>query len=78
MVKDKYFSLGLSYYEIMDLEVDKLQEFLYMTYREEIIDWLQWNDPNGIYYDSLSLTEFGKILSKEEGVEIIKNQLFEV
>lgn len=75
MVKEKYFSLGLSYYEIMDLEQDDLDKFLLNAYREEIIDWLQWNDPNGVYLDKLSLSEFGNILSKKEGIKIIKKQI---
>lgn len=75
IVKDNFFSLGLSYYEVMELDRDDLDKFLFNAYREEIIDWLQWNDPNGIYLDKLSLSEFGEILSKEEGIEIIKKQL---
>lgn len=77
MVKDKYFSLGLSYYDIAELTHDDLAKFLSMAYREEIIDWLQWNDPNGIYLDKLSFSEFGEILSKEDGVELIKRQLLD-
>lgn len=74
---DKEFSLGLSYYEIMDLLADDLTEFLKHASREEIIDWLQWNDPNGVYRDKASLSEFGTILSKGEGIEIIKRQILE-
>lgn len=74
---DKEFSLGLTYYEIMDLPEEQLGRFLIETPREEIIGWLQWNDPNGVYRDEDSMREFGNILSKEEGVEIIKRQILE-
>lgn len=73
---DREFSLGLSYSDIMDLSKENLEQFLIFISREELIDWLQWNDPNGIYRDIDSLSEFGSILTKAEGVEIIKNQIF--
>jgi hypothetical protein len=75
MVTDKMFSLGLSYYQIMDLKEEQLHHFLTLATREEVIDWLQWNDPNGTYTDTLSISEFGEILSKSDGIEIIKAQL---
>lgn len=71
MVADKYFSLGLSYYDIMDLPENELRTFLSHCSRLEIIDWLMWNDRNGVYSDESSLREFGQILEKEEGIEII-------
>jgi hypothetical protein len=75
---DKEFSLGLTYYEIMDLPEEHLGRFLMETPREEIIDWLQWNDPNGVYRDEDSMREFDNILSKEEGIEIIKRQVLQL
>ena len=75
-IPDREFSQGLSYYEVMDLAEENLDMFLKQTPREEIIDWLQWNDPNGAYTDNASLTEFGNILTKEDGVEIMKRQVF--
>ena len=75
--EDKKFSLGLSYYEVMDLAEENLDMFLTHTPREEIIDWLQWNDPNGVYTDNASLSEFGNIVSKEEGIEIMKHQVLQ-
>ena len=77
METDLHFSLGLNYYEIMDLSQADLHNFLQLCSREEIISWLQWNDPNGVYTDSLSMAEFATIVSKEEGIEIIKRQLVE-
>ena len=74
---DKNFSLGLTYYEIMDLPEAQLSEFLKHALREEIISWLQWNDPNGVYRDDISLAEFGTILSREEGIEIVKRQILQ-
>ena len=77
MATDKQFSLGLSFYDIMDLSQEALSRFLDLTSREEIIDWLQWNDPNGVYRDEDSLNEFGNICSKEEGIEIVMRQIRE-
>lgn len=72
------FSLGLPFVELADLIENQLDVFLSYASREEIIDWLTWNDPNGVYSDVLSLSEFGKIVSKEEGIGIIKRQIFEL
>jgi hypothetical protein len=43
--------------------------------RLDIVAWLIWNDHNGIYSDELSLKEFGSIMSKEEGMEILLRQV---
>jgi hypothetical protein len=40
-----------------------------------LIEWLSWNDRNGVYRDEDSLAEFGNILSKEEAIEIVTNQI---
>ena len=77
MTNDTFFSLGLGYSEILELSQESLGQFLSHSTREEIINWLQWNDPNGIYSDKLSISEIGEILSKEEGIEIIKRQVLE-
>jgi hypothetical protein len=45
--------------------------------REDITEWLIWNDPNGIYSDEQSLKEMGNIMSREEGLEIMHRQIEE-
>lgn len=75
---DRRFSLGLSYIEVMDLLENQLDVFLDHSSRDEVIDWLQWNDPNGVYTDVASMCEFGKIISKEEGVETMKRQILQL
>jgi hypothetical protein len=45
--------------------------------RNDIIEWLSWNDPNGIYNDEQSLKELGNVMTKEEGVEILLRQVEE-
>lgn len=42
--------------------------------REDLINWLCWNDPNGIYRDDESIAELGNIMTYEEGVEIMLRQ----
>lgn len=43
--------------------------------REQLIKWLIWNDPNGIYRDEESLRELGQILTKDEALEIALKQI---
>ncbi len=43
--------------------------------RQDLINWLKWNDPNGVYDDEESINELGNIMSFDEGVEIIINQI---
>ena len=75
MITGKKFSLGLDFNDIMHLSIKDLKSFLIHASREEIIEWLQWNDPNGIYRDEQSLSEFGSICSEQEGIDIIINQI---
>ena len=65
------------YYKIMELSGDKLQLELNEWSREDLIEWLCWNDRNGVYRDEESLHEFGNIVSKEEAIEIINRQILE-
>lgn len=66
---------GLTFYGIMDVPMDSLVEFFDEVTREELIIWLSWNDPNGIYTDKDSMSEFDRVMTKEEGIECMKNQL---
>ena len=65
------------YYKIMELSGDKLQLELNEWSREDLIEWLCWNDRNGVYRDEESLHEFGNTVSKEEAIEIINRQISE-
>jgi hypothetical protein len=42
--------------------------------REELINWLCWNDPNGIYRDEDSIREGMDVLSYEQAYELYLNQ----
>lgn len=42
--------------------------------RQSIIDWLVRNDPNGVYTDDDSIREFGEVMCKEEGIQLILKQ----
>ena len=64
-------------YQIMELSVDKLQIELNSWPREDLIDWLVWNDRNGIYRDEDSLREIGNILGKTEAISIITRQILD-
>jgi hypothetical protein len=43
--------------------------------REELIEWLCWNDRNGCYRDDETIAEFGEILPYEEAYWIAKRQI---
>ena len=45
--------------------------------RNDIIEWLAWNDPNGIYHDEQSMKELGNIMTRDEGLEILIRQVEE-
>lgn len=53
------------YYQIMELSREELETELSSWTLEELIDWLCWNDRNGIYRDEEALLEVGVILNKE-------------
>jgi hypothetical protein len=59
----------------MELDKDKLQIELNSWSREDLIDWLSWNDRNGVYKDEDSLLEFDNILGKTEAIAIITRQI---
>ena len=65
------------YYKLMELEGMALESELISWTREELIEWLCWNDRNGVYRDDESLQEFGNIVCKVEAIEIITKQLTE-
>lgn len=65
------------YYKLMELSGDALQSELNSWSRLDLIEWLSWNDKNGIYKDEDSLREFDNILSKGEAIEIITRQILE-
>ena len=55
----------------------ELQAELNTWSRESLIDWLTWNDRNGVYKDEDSMREFGNILGKEEAIQIMTNQILQ-
>ena len=65
------------YYKLMELRGEALETELNSWSRLELIEWLCWNDRNGVYRDDQSLQEFDNILGKEEAIEIITRQITE-
>lgn len=65
------------YYKLMELKGESLENELNTWSRLDLIEWLSWNDRNGVYKDEESLQEFGNIVSKEEAIEIITRQITE-
>lgn len=65
------------YYQVMELKEKDLENELNSWSRQDIIDWLCWNDRNGVYKDEDSLREFDIILSKADAIEIMTRQILE-
>lgn len=63
------------YYKLMELSGNALEVELNSRSRLDLIEWLCWNDRNGVYRDDDSLREFGNTVSKEEAIEIISRQI---
>ncbi len=59
------------YYQLMELKGAELEKELNTWSRLDLIEWLAWNDKNGVYKDEDSQREFGNVLGKEEAIEII-------
>lgn len=65
------------YYKVMDLTENELKSKVESMSRTEIIDWLKWNDPNGVYLDEQSIAEFGRTITKAEAEEIMLRQILQ-
>ena len=63
------------YYKLMELRDEALEIELNSWSRLDLLEWLCWNDRNGVYKDDESLQEFGNTVSKEEAIEIITRQI---
>lgn len=68
---------GYHYQSLTSLPEDKFLLLLNAMDRNDIIEWLAWNDPNGIYHDEQSLKELGNIMTRDEGLEIMIRQVEE-
>lgn len=56
---------------LFELNAKELASVLKSWKRNQIIDWLCWNDPSGIYTDQNSKQEGFSKLTKQAGIEII-------
>ncbi|GAA3971573.1 hypothetical protein [Mucilaginibacter dorajii] len=70
-------NFGINYQSLTDLPNAELIALVNKMTCEDLIEWLSWNDPNGIYNDEQSLKELGNIMSLEEGKEILLRQVEE-
>jgi hypothetical protein len=65
---------GYSYQAVTEISEPELIMLINGMTRTDIMEWLMWNDPNGIYSDERSIKELGNIMSREEGIEIMLRQ----
>jgi hypothetical protein len=68
---------GYEYRKLTEISEEAFLLLVNAMSREDIIEWLSWNDPNGIYRDDRSLKELGNIMSRSEGLEILLRQVEE-
>ena len=61
----------------MEFQGADLENELNSWSRLDLIEWLCWNDKNGVYRDEDSLHEFGNTVSKELAIEIITKQIIQ-
>ena len=74
---DFWKKTGHRFEDLVSMPEHRLIILLNIMSRHDIIEWLSWNDPNGIYTDELSIKEFGNTMSREEGMEILIRQIEE-
>ncbi len=65
------------YYQLMEHKGEGLVTELNSWSRLNLIEWLCWNDANGVYKDEESLQEMGNTMTKEEAIHIITKQITE-
>lgn len=68
---------NVNYLSVLEFSEAEFIILLNSLTREDIMEWLMWNDPNGIYSDEQSLKELGSIMTREEGLEIMLRQVEE-
>jgi hypothetical protein len=66
-----------SFADFVEISMEKMLLLIPAMTRKDIIAWLSWNDPNGIYRDEQSLKELGNIMTRDEGIEIMIRQIEE-
>jgi len=66
-----------SFADFAEIPLDNLLLLIPAMTRQDIVCWLAWNDPNGIYQDNQSLKELGNIMTRDEGIEIMLRQIEE-
>lgn len=64
-------------YRYIFMNEEQLRNELKKWCRQDLINWLKWNDPNGIYDDNQSMAEIGCVMSYDEGVEIMIEQIIQ-
>jgi hypothetical protein len=62
-------------YRLLFMDEPSLREALKKWSRQDLIDWLSWNDPNGVYCDDESMAELGNTMTYEEGIELVVKQV---
>jgi hypothetical protein len=65
------------YIKVVEIPEAELNLLITKLSRTDIIEWLMWNDHNGVYSDESSIREFGQVMSIEEGIEIMLRQAAE-
>ncbi len=72
---DAFQKHKLNAYTIMDASDEVLDTFFKDATRLDLIAWLSWNDRNGVYEDKQSTREFGRKMTRKQGIEIMRRQI---
>jgi hypothetical protein len=62
------------YLQVVEIPESELLILMAKLSRTDIIEWLMWNDRNGIYSDEASIREFGQVMTIEDAREIMTRQ----
>lgn len=62
------------YIKVVEISEPELLQLAEKLERGDIIEWLMWNDRNGVYSDEDSLREFGAVMTRDEGLQIMLRQ----
>lgn len=58
-------------YRICSMSPVEIKEELSTWTREEMIAWLCWSSPTGIFIDSEAIVEYGDIIWRNEAIDLI-------
>ncbi|RMB60975.1 hypothetical protein EAX61_05700 [Dokdonia sinensis] len=75
--EEERIKLAHPYYKIMELNKETLLKELASWSRTELIEWLCWNDRNGVYKDQERIDEGGDPMDRDYALETMTRQILQ-